>query len=74
MLKFTPFFIVAFVLVYGLIDVHFKEPEFSLTIAIIPAAFIHVGLAVYFVRNENTIGTIIVLVSSLLMTGCVYID
>ena len=62
-LKFTPFFIVAFIIVYDLIDVHYVEPEFSLTLAIIPAAIIHVGLAVYLVRIESYIGMLLVLVS-----------
>jgi hypothetical protein len=53
------------------------EPEFSLTIAIIPAALIHVALAVYFVRIETRIGMLLVLVSLLLITvyiwtNCVY--
>jgi uncharacterized membrane protein YGL010W len=67
-IKFTPFFIIAFILLYDLIDVHYVEPEFSLTIAIIPAALIHVALAVYFVRIETRIGMLLVLVSLLLIT------
>lgn len=62
-LKFTPFFIVAFIIIYDLIDVHFVEPEFSLTMAIIPAALIHVGLAVWLVRIESYIGMLLILVS-----------
>ncbi|KAK7190950.1 hypothetical protein DPSP01_009157 [Paraphaeosphaeria sporulosa] len=61
-LKFTPFFIISFILLYDLIDVHYVEPEFSLTMAIIPVALIHVGLAVYFVRIETFIGMSFVLV------------
>ncbi|KAJ4357705.1 uncharacterized protein N0V89_002281 [Didymosphaeria variabile] len=60
-LKFTPFFIIAFILLYDLVDVHYEEPEFSLTMAIIPAALIHVGLAIYFVRIETGVGMIFVL-------------
>ncbi|KAJ4294407.1 hypothetical protein N0V90_008097 [Kalmusia sp. IMI 367209] len=60
-LKFTPFFIISFILIYDIIDVHYINPEFSLTMAIIPAALIHVGLAVYFVRIETRIGMIVVL-------------
>ncbi|OAL46339.1 hypothetical protein IQ07DRAFT_146909 [Pyrenochaeta sp. DS3sAY3a] len=55
-LKFSPFFLVAFIVTYDLIDVHYEEPEFSLTMAIIPVALIHVGLAVYVVRRESTVG------------------
>lgn len=63
LLKFAPFFIISFILIYDLIDVHYQEPEFSLTMAIIPAALIHVGLAVYCVRRETYIGMSLVVVS-----------
>lgn len=69
-LKFTPFFIVAFILIYDLINVHYVNPEFSLTMAIIPAALIHVGLAVYFVRVESYIGMLLVLVNLPFITLC----
>jgi uncharacterized membrane protein len=62
-LKYTPYFVFAFILIYGLIDVHYVEPEFSLTMAIIPATLLHLALAVYFVRHEIRIGMISVLVS-----------
>ena len=53
----------AFIIIYDLIDVHFVDPEFSLTMAIIPAALIHVGLAVWLVRIESYIGMLLILVS-----------
>lgn len=62
-LKYTPYFVFAFLLIYGLIDVHYVEPEFSLTMAIIPATLLHLALAVYFVRHEILIGMTLVLVS-----------
>ena len=62
MLKFTTFFLFAFILVYGLVNVHFMEPEFSLTMGIMPVALIHIALAVYFVRHESRVGMAIVLV------------
>lgn len=62
-LKYTPYFVFAFILIYGLINVHYIEPEFSLTMAIIPATLLHLALAVYFVRHETRIGMIMVLVS-----------
>ncbi|KAH6613029.1 hypothetical protein C7974DRAFT_322330, partial [Boeremia exigua] len=52
-LKFTPFFLIAFVITYGLIDVHYNEPEFSLTMAIIPLALLNVALAVFAIRKES---------------------
>lgn len=71
-LKFKFFFIVGFIIVYDLIDVHYNEPEFSLTMAIMPAALIHVGLAVHFVRIETRIGMAFVLVSFPFMFTCTY--
>lgn len=44
---------ICFVLQYGLIDVHFKEPEFGLTMSIPPALTIGIILGVYFVRKEH---------------------
>lgn len=61
-LKFTPFFLIAFIVTYDLVDVHYEEPEFSLTMAIIPIALIHVGLAVYVVRREATLAMVAILV------------
>ncbi|CAO2650489.1 Nn.00g017810.m01.CDS01 [Neocucurbitaria sp. VM-36] len=55
-MKFALFFLTAFILVYDILDVHFVEPEFSLTMAIIPAALIHAVLAVYCVRVETVVG------------------
>lgn len=48
---------------YNLVNVHFIEPEFSLTMALIPTVVMVLVLSVYFVRYENKIGTIIVIVS-----------
>ncbi|KAI1572757.1 PurL Phosphoribosylformylglycinamidine FGAM synthase synthetase domain [Pyrenophora tritici-repentis] len=53
LLKYTPYFIFAFIFIYTFIDVHFTQPEFSLTIAIMPAILLHVGIAVYTVRHEK---------------------
>lgn len=63
MLKFTPFFIITFIIVYDIIDVHYVQPEFGLTLAIIPGALIHVAIAVFSVRHENWFGMIFVIVS-----------
>ncbi|USP72783.1 hypothetical protein yc1106_00057 [Curvularia clavata] len=60
-LKYTPYFVLAFLLVYSLIDVHYAEPEFSLTMCIIPAILLHLALAVYCVRNEKRIAMSIIL-------------
>ncbi|KAB2110250.1 hypothetical protein AG0111_0g1071 [Alternaria gaisen] len=56
LLKLTPYFVFAFIFIYAFIDVHYVEPEFSLTLSILPATLIHVAIAVYFVRHERRIG------------------
>ncbi|EDU43971.1 conserved hypothetical protein [Pyrenophora tritici-repentis Pt-1C-BFP] len=63
LLKYTPYFIFAFIFIYTFIDVHFTQPEFSLTIAIMPAILLHVGIAVYTVRHEKRFVMTVVLVS-----------
>lgn len=50
--KIDAFFIICFVLHYGLVDVHFIEPEFGVTMSVIPALTIVMVLGVYFVRRE----------------------
>ncbi|OQE13568.1 hypothetical protein PENFLA_c046G09756 [Penicillium flavigenum] len=51
--KLGAFFIVCFILQYGLIDVHFIEPEFGLTMSIPPALTVVIVLGVYFIRREH---------------------
>ncbi|KAJ5430443.1 hypothetical protein N7491_007459 [Penicillium cf. griseofulvum] len=51
--KLGAFFVVCFVLHYGLIDVHFMEPEFGLTMSIPPALTVVIVLGVYFIRREH---------------------
>lgn len=42
---------------------HFKEPEYTLTMVIIPAAIIAIFLGVWFVQRERTIGAVAIIVS-----------
>jgi hypothetical protein len=63
LIKVDFFFIAVFVIQYGLIDVHFDEPEFALTMALLPASFLLMILAVWVVRREWKIAMIIVIVS-----------
>ncbi|KAJ9490821.1 hypothetical protein VN97_g2455 [Penicillium thymicola] len=51
--KLGAFFVVCFVLHYGLIDVHFIEPEFGLTMSIPPALTVVIVLGVYIIRREH---------------------
>ena len=64
LLKYTPYFVFAFIIIYAFIDVHYHEPEFSLTLAIIPATLLHLAFAVYFVRHEKRFAMAVILVNS----------
>ncbi|KAG9193642.1 hypothetical protein G6011_03677 [Alternaria panax] len=55
LLKITPYFVFAFIFIYDFIDVHYQEPEFSLTLSILPAILIHVAIAVYFLLHAANI-------------------
>ena len=68
LLKLTPYFVFAFIFIYAFIDVHYVEPEFSLTLSILPATLVHVAIAVYFVRHERRIGMGFALVRPSILT------
>ncbi|KAH7053457.1 hypothetical protein B0J12DRAFT_598588 [Macrophomina phaseolina] len=57
LIKLLFYFIVAFVIVYGFVNVHYAQPEFSLTLGIIPVSFLHIGFAIYCIRVESTVLT-----------------
>ncbi|KAF4980282.1 hypothetical protein FDECE_17911 [Fusarium decemcellulare] len=59
-LKVEVLFVILFVLIYGLIQVHYQQPEFGLTMAIIPTSLIHGGLATHFMRSENKKGVALI--------------
>ncbi|KAH4353979.1 hypothetical protein HBH98_013200 [Parastagonospora nodorum] len=59
LIRIEPYFLISFVITYGLVNVHFVQPEFGLTMALIPALAIQVALTIYFTRTENYIGAII---------------
>ena len=52
-MKLDFYFVTAFIVIYGLIDVHYEIPEFPLTIAIIPLLIIQLGMTIYFTKREN---------------------
>ncbi|KAI9045970.1 uncharacterized protein KD926_005914 [Aspergillus affinis] len=68
LLKVDFYFIIGFILQYNLIDVHFDEPEYSLTMALIPATLIVMFSGLYFVRSERKIAMICVTVCAILST------
>ncbi|KAE8343461.1 hypothetical protein BDV24DRAFT_149715 [Aspergillus arachidicola] len=65
LVRFDFFFLVGFIIQYNLIDVHFDEPEYSFTMAIIPAALVVMIFGIYCVKSELRPGMIIVIVSLL---------
>ncbi|KAJ4983389.1 hypothetical protein SVAN01_11124 [Stagonosporopsis vannaccii] len=61
-MKLDFYFIIAFILIYGLVDVHYEIPEFPLTMAIIPMLMIQLGMTIYFTKRENKMGAIAAIV------------
>ncbi|KAJ5166355.1 uncharacterized protein N7482_005136 [Penicillium canariense] len=62
LIKLDFYFITVFIMQYDLIDVHFAEPEFALTLAILPASFIMMVMAVWSVRREWKIAMILIII------------
>ncbi|KAH7186283.1 uncharacterized protein B0J16DRAFT_343432 [Fusarium flagelliforme] len=60
-LKVSVLLIILFVIVYGFINVHYVQPEFGLTMAIMPIAIIHAILASICVKREYLPGMIVVI-------------
>lgn len=56
LIKLSLYFLIAFIIVYGFVNVHYVQPEFSLTIGIIPVSILQIGLAVYYTRVEAALG------------------
>ncbi|KAH7060447.1 hypothetical protein B0J12DRAFT_695823 [Macrophomina phaseolina] len=58
LMKLAFYFVVSFVIIYGFVNVHYEQPEFALTMAIIPVAMLQVILSTFFIRRENRVGMI----------------
>ncbi|XHF98457.1 hypothetical protein AWENTII_002006 [Aspergillus wentii] len=67
--KLDFYFILGFILQYDLIDVHFQEPEYSLTLALVPFSLMILVSGVYFVRLEFRIGMAAVILCHLGMVA-----
>ncbi|RAL17426.1 uncharacterized protein BO97DRAFT_359230 [Aspergillus homomorphus CBS 101889] len=52
LIKYVFFFLVAFIVEYNLIDVHFSESEYNLTLALVPTTFVVMILGIYCVKQE----------------------
>jgi uncharacterized membrane protein YGL010W len=64
LVRIEPYFFIAFVVTYGLINVHFAQPEFGLTMGLVPALLVQVAMTIFFTRSENAVGAIVAIVSS----------
>ncbi|KAF1940225.1 hypothetical protein EJ02DRAFT_406854 [Clathrospora elynae] len=58
LLRIEVYFFVGFVIIYGLIDVHYVQPEFTLTMALIPALVIQIAMTIIFTKSENILGAV----------------
>jgi hypothetical protein len=65
LIRIEAYFLIAFVVLYGIVNVHYAQPEFGLTMALIPALAIQVLMTVAFTRSENVLGALAAIVSSL---------
>ncbi|KAJ5110099.1 hypothetical protein N7532_002744 [Penicillium argentinense] len=63
--KINFFFSVGFIIQYNYIDVHWEEPEYSLTVALIPILILVMIFGIWFVRKEWKWAMIGIIVSSL---------
>ncbi|CAI7624066.1 unnamed protein product [Penicillium bialowiezense] len=63
LIKVNFYFLIGFIIQYNLIYVHFRGIEYTLTMCLIPAAFICMLLGVYFVQHERTWGVIGIILS-----------
>ncbi|KAF5985763.1 hypothetical protein FCOIX_1878 [Fusarium coicis] len=61
-LKVSLLLLSLFLITYGLVDVHYREPEFGLTMTIIPVSIIHAILAGVCAKNEHMLGMILVII------------
>ncbi|KAF2143971.1 uncharacterized protein K452DRAFT_223966 [Aplosporella prunicola CBS 121167] len=65
LLKLVLYFFLSFVISYNLIDVHFSQPEYSLTMVLIPTSLLVLGFSVYYTRIENKLGMTVTMVFQL---------
>ncbi|CAI6331739.1 unnamed protein product [Periconia digitata] len=62
MVKMELYLFIAFLVLYGLVDVHFEVPEFPLTVCLLLAELLQFGLGPYFMKTENVSGALVVIV------------
>lgn len=65
LIKLLFYFLLGFIIQYNLVYVHFAEPEYTLTMLLIPVAFIIMLLGIWVVQHERIIGVVGIIVSFL---------
>lgn len=65
MIKLLFYFLLGFIIQYNLVYIHFYEPEYTLTMLLIPVAFIVMLLGIWVVQHERTIAVVGIIVSYL---------
>ncbi|GAB1202616.1 hypothetical protein APSETT445_001235 [Aspergillus pseudonomiae] len=61
LIKFDFFFLTGFIIQYDLIDVHFMEPEYSLTMALIPVSLLVMVAGIYCVKSGLKVALMVVI-------------
>ncbi|KAJ5164783.1 uncharacterized protein N7500_006613 [Penicillium coprophilum] len=62
LIKLLFYFLLGFIIQYNLVYVHFKEPEYTLNMLLIPVAFIIMLLGIWVVQNERIIGVVAIVI------------
>ncbi|KAF9629013.1 hypothetical protein BFW01_g10216 [Lasiodiplodia theobromae] len=61
LMKLGVYFFIAFLVLYGVINVHYEMPEFAIVMTLIPAALLQISLAVWCTRSELKVGMAVVI-------------
>ncbi|KAJ5603330.1 hypothetical protein N7537_006286 [Penicillium hordei] len=62
LIKLLFYFLLGFIIQYNLVYIHFREPEYTLTMLLIPVAFIVMLLGIWVVQHERTIGVVAIII------------
>ena len=63
LIKVELFYFLAFLIIYGAVEVHFIVPEFPLLVCLMPLALLQAAFGIYFTKTENRLGAIVIIVS-----------
>ncbi|KAL0253402.1 hypothetical protein SLS55_010381 [Diplodia seriata] len=69
LMKLGVYFFIAFLVLYGVINVHYEMPEFAIVMALIPLSLLQISLAVWCTRSEIRTGMAIVILLFIAAVG-----